>query len=121
MLLERKLVRATEEQRKEDPRNEIGEDSILEATSGSAAGLIRSVLRLVNVTVKDENNNDQELVVVYSENRSTQYEVDAGGSLKFDEEEGIATFSSRGVQYKIRAIQESDGHYWQVLQNKKRG
>lgn len=125
MLFERKLVRASDEDRQVDPRNEIGEVSVLETLNGQSQGLFRSINRLVNVTIKDENKNDLEVVVAYSDGKVIQYEVDAGGSLKFDDEEGIAYFSTRGIQYRIRAIQRSDGPLWdsyqRFSQNKKRG
>jgi hypothetical protein len=103
-----KLVRASKEQRMTDPRNIIGEKSILESLNGPTVGLTRLVGRVENFQGNDENGNLIEVVLVASPDKLVEYVVDAGGGLKFDDEEGIATFSSRGRQYKIRAIQDSD-------------
>lgn len=96
-------------------RNLLGEPAMLECLSGEARGLARVITRLSKI---DENG---EKVFAQGFYNAIEYEVDEDGSLVFDDEEGTAGFSSRGVQYKIRAIQESDGSAWAALQEAKRG
>ena len=112
----RKLVLAPEDSEKGlMGRNLLGEPAILECLSGEARGLRRVITRLLNI------NQDGEKVVAQGFYNTIEYEIDEGGSLVFDDEEGTAGFSSREVQYKIRAIQESDGSAWAALQEAKRG
>ena len=112
----RKLVLAPEDSEKGlMGRNLLGEPAILECLSGEARGMRRVITRLMNI------NQGGEKVVAQGFYNTIEYEVDEGGSLVFNNEEGIAEFSSREVQYKIRAIQESDGSAWAALQEAKRG
>lgn len=40
--------------------------------------------------------------------RASEYLLDNGTSLDFDSKESLVRFTSRGIQYKIRALQDSD-------------
>lgn len=112
----RKLVLSSEEEQKGlMSRNIIAEPAILECLSGEAKGLTRVITHLSKI------DEDGEKVFAQGFDKSVTYDVDEGGSLTFDSNEGSASFSSRGVQYKIRAVQESDGSAWTALQEAKRG
>lgn len=89
--------------------NLLGDSAVLESLNGDTVGMKRDVYYLGNVKTPDEKTgNLTELIIVGSPGKYVEYVADPGGSLKFDDEEGIATFSSRGFQYKIRAIQPSE-------------
>lgn len=47
-------------------------------------------------------------VNIQTDDRGISYEMDEGTDLEFDDDEGTGTFTSGGVQYKIRALQDSD-------------
>jgi hypothetical protein len=112
----RKLVLSSNEEEKNlVGRNLIGEPSMLESMSGEVKGARRVITRLLNIP------GDNPKIVAQGYYNTIEYDVDEGGELKFSEKEGIATFTSREVQYKIRAVQEDDGSAWAALQEAKRG
>ena len=47
-------------------------------------------------------------VNIQTDDRGISYEMDEDTDLEFDDDLGIGTFTSRGVQYKIRPLQDSD-------------
>lgn len=96
-------------------RNLLGEPAILEALDGEVAGARRVVTSVADL------QEDLKKIVIQGYYNTIEYDVDKGGELRFDNKEGIATFTSRGVQYKIRAIQEDDGSAWAALQELKQG
>lgn len=50
-------------------------------------------------------------VVVQFENNGIQYELDEGTACVYVPEQDVLTFSSRGVQYTIRALQDYDSSW----------
>jgi hypothetical protein len=52
--------------------------------------------------------NVERTVAVFLEERVISYKIDDDTKVEFDEESGTGTFISRGNQYKIRALQDSD-------------
>lgn len=92
------------------------EPSVIENLSGPAQGLSRVSLRTTHRESRDADNNLIYIVEADYSLASYVYILDPGGSLQYDDENGVATFSSKGIQYRIRAIQPEDTEYWGFLQ-----
>ena len=56
----------------------------------------------------DPDGNVTRYVVIQTDDRGISYDMDDDTDLTFDDEAGTGAFTSRGVQYKIRALQDSD-------------
>jgi hypothetical protein len=91
--------------------NLIGEPSVLEALEGPTAGLPRLIFALATKVEVSSLGELVPYVSVAEKEMVRDFPLDDGTSLIFAEDLGIATFSSFGSQYRIRAIERSDSSW----------
>jgi hypothetical protein len=99
--------------------NLIGGYAVLEALEGPTSGLGRLIYRLFT-EVHYLGDERVEMVSVATDGIMRSYRLDEDTMLAFVDDQDIATFSSGGIQYRIRPVEESDsdwiiGFDWSVL------
>jgi len=100
-------------------RNLMSGYAVLEALEGPTSGLGRLIYQLF-IEVHYLGDERVEMVSVATDGIIRSYRLDDGTRLVFIDDQGIATFSSGGIQYRIRPVEESDsdwiiGFDWSVL------
>lgn len=89
--------------------NEIGEIAVCERVDGGFGRLVVFYLRYTGIAKNLLVGNG--LVFIGDGTMMKSYELDDGTFLEFNDEEGVATFTSDGIQYRIRPLQDSDSSW----------
>lgn len=114
----RKLTKPTEEQMRADPLNILNEPAILEKMDGDRFVGASPIFKAAYTAIGDGDGGYKLVLGVFFDNKFIQYTID---SIEYDKVEGSIRFTSNEVQYKIRAIQKTDGPSWSMLQTYKKG
>lgn len=86
-----------------------GDSYISEPAVIEAKNYRRLVFAIVPKEYKGNDGKVVEVLDIHFDSRAIEYFLDKKHpAVDFDEKSGIATFTSNGVQYKIRALQEDD-------------
>lgn len=84
----------------------IEEPSIVESAGGK-----RLALAITSRMLKHPTRGVITRLEIHLENyRILTFDLDTGTSLKFDDEKGIGEFTSQGIRYRIRALQDFDNY-----------
>jgi hypothetical protein len=91
-------------------RNELSEVAIFECLSGAYDGRKRVIYAAYDLS-KSPNSlmyGPNGAVMIVSPTGQGQYPLDKNSKFVFSEEQGLFKFSSGGVEYMIRAIEDDD-------------
>ena len=92
------------------------EPCIIDVVSGPSKGFSRpSYITTYSLRSGGSGAENKVVEATYPSNTYI-YILDKDTDLKFDDEDGVARFSSKNVDYVVRAIQESDSGAWDYLQ-----
>jgi len=91
-------------------KNELSEIAIFECLSGTYEGRTRVVYALYDLTKSEDSvmYGPSGAVLIISPTGQGTYPLDKDTKLVFDEDRGLFTFSSSGIEYMIRAIENGD-------------
>lgn len=98
-----------EERKAKNTKQLIRENAILENISGDFRGAKRVLYSVAEICPAPGSDDPNSCIVsTIHENGDTDFELESGERLKIDKIRGIASFTSRGIRYKIRPMNSDE-------------